>query len=123
MDSSRQCTAKSRSGKRCRKAAMKQQRVCGTHGGRAPQSIAAARRRLAALADPAAKRLGAAILEGADPVAIRAAASVLDRVGLGRHQRVELEDTSGPQRVEFVIVDPAPDGGPKESQSQGDTTP
>lgn len=46
MDDSRRCTGiSSRSGKRCKKAAIKGGTVCATHGGAAPQVRAAAERR------------------------------------------------------------------------------
>ena len=43
----RRCTARSgRTGERCKKAAIKGATVCGTHGGKAPQVKAAAKRRI-----------------------------------------------------------------------------
>ena len=49
-DETPQCTAtSSRSGKRCRRQPIKGGTVCATHGGRAPQVVAAAQRRLVAM--------------------------------------------------------------------------
>lgn len=42
----RQCTAIKRSGDRCKRSAIKGGTVCSTHGGKAPQVLAAAQRRL-----------------------------------------------------------------------------
>jgi len=48
-----QCTAHNRQGKQCGRAAIKGSNICYKHGGNAPQVIAAARRRLLAMVDPA----------------------------------------------------------------------
>lgn len=69
------------------------QRICGAHGGRSPQAKAAARLRLAALADPAIAVL-AYELEHAEESRDRQAAanSILDRAGYGRSQHFTTED-------------------------------
>jgi hypothetical protein len=59
MDDSRRCTAKTRTGNRCKKAAMLGATVCGTHGGRASQVKAAAARNVEqAAAEKAVAKLG-----------------------------------------------------------------
>lgn len=71
MDEARRCKAKSkRSGSRCKKAALKGGKVCRTHGGVAPQTKAAAKRRQeeeAALA--VASRMVARAGISSDPIA------------------------------------------------------
>ena len=68
------------------------QQVCGTHGGRAPQAKAAARRRLDEAADRMAKRL-LAFAEREDVpayVALAATESALDRAGIVQPTKVEV---------------------------------
>jgi L-2-hydroxyglutarate oxidase LhgO len=59
----RRCTATSkRSGKRCKQAAIKGGTVCSTHGGKAPQVVAVARRRLEVIhAGEQLRQLGIAV--------------------------------------------------------------
>jgi hypothetical protein len=53
----RQCTATSRSGERCQRQPIPGGTVCSAHGGRAPQTIAAAKLRLLEGVEPAIARL------------------------------------------------------------------
>jgi hypothetical protein len=101
----RQCTAKSkRTGERCRQFAMENQNVCRAHGGKAPQSLAAAKRRLAEAADPAAARLVAEMSTGDRSFdRIKAAAAVLDRAGITRPDAVELAEAEK-QRLQLVVA-------------------
>lgn len=68
----------------CALYAMHGQRVCLRHGGRAPQVLAAAERRLTAAALPALKRMIDLSQQSSHiPVAQRATADLLDRAGIG----------------------------------------
>lgn len=90
-----QCTAhSSRTGERCRKAALLGSNVCGTHGGRAPQVMAAARMRILAMVNPALHEL-LRLLQKAetDSVKLQAARDILDRAGLAGKQ---IHEFSGP---------------------------
>jgi hypothetical protein len=79
-----QCKAHARSGAQCGKPAEPGARVCRFHGGRAPQVLAAARRRLLMAADPATARLIEIALSKRtkDCDAIVAIREVLNRSGL-----------------------------------------
>jgi hypothetical protein len=97
----RQCIATNRAGERC-KHSMLGQNVCSLHGGKAPQSLQAARERLFAMTEPALDALLRALTAAPpcphcgrsdadrDPVVIRAAQVVLDRAGLGPHATMEI---------------------------------
>ena len=87
------CQAQSKqSGNRCKRNAIPGGTVCSMHGGRAPAVIAAAKVRLAALVEPAIKRLEKIIKTGKhDPSAVSAAKDVLDRAGLKPADRLQLE--------------------------------
>lgn len=107
------CRAKSKqSGQRCGQRVVPGLTVCRFHGGSAPQTLAAARRRLAEAAIPAASvliREAASADKSGDR--IRAAAEVLDRAGLGRHATLstttaELDDGQV-ARVERLVSDGA----------------
>ena len=87
----RRCKAHKSNGQRCQKAAIVGARVCRTHGGGAPQVIAAARARLANAADAMASNLvGLAKTAESEAVRVRATEGVLDRVGIGRTTEVEV---------------------------------
>lgn len=101
----RRCSAHRRNGAQCAKVAMEAQTVCGTHGGRAPQAKAKARRRI----DEAADRMAARLLGFAENenvpayVALQAVESALDRAGLSAKTAVEL--TVGRDPWEEVMGD------------------
>src|SRR4029079_2763634 len=80
--SARRCTAKARSGKRCRRAPIPGGRVCHMHGGAAPQVASSARERLALMGDPALGSLMRALRCRDMGAAVRAARDVLDRNGM-----------------------------------------
>ena len=81
MDDTRRCHAKKKNGERCKKAAILGGRVCGTHGGSAPQVRNAARRRLMEAADPAAARLVELLDSDDERIRLGAAKDLLDRAG------------------------------------------
>lgn len=93
------CTARSsRTGERCKRAAMLGGNVCRSHGGNAPQVKAKAQRRLQQAADALVQRLLGMALDGDTPdhVALAAIRDALDRAGLGARQAVEVELTKAP---------------------------
>jgi len=112
------CSAKSKtSGDRCGKRALFAQRVCRTHGGKAPQAINAARNRLSFAADEAARALtemSGPVMEGEkcamcgrgqirdENVRTKASIAVLDRVGIGSSSKVTVEVTPDTQWLEYL---------------------
>ena len=67
--------------------------MCNLHGGKAPQVMAAAKIRLAALVDPAITRLEKVIKESKhDPSTVSAAKDILDRAGLKPKDVLKIED-------------------------------
>ncbi|QHB37222.1 hypothetical protein QDA03_gp19 [Microbacterium phage Terij] len=89
----RQCTAKTRSGGRCRNAPIEGGTVCRMHGGSAPQVKRRAALRLLELVDPAVATLAremATASKSADRQ--RAANSILDRAGMVRRDSPAKED-------------------------------
>lgn len=75
-----QCRAKISKGTRqCKKMAIDGGFVCFKHGGKAPQVMAAAKRRLLEMVNPALTRLEKVITNGEDGPAVRASLGVIDR--------------------------------------------
>lgn len=92
----RRCKGHLKNGEQCHKPAIRGAAVCRTHGGAAPQVIAAARARLANAADSMASNLvGLAKTAESEAVRVRATEGVLDRVGIGRTTEVQV----GPTKV------------------------
>jgi hypothetical protein len=87
-----QCKASRRDGERCTQWAMKGTTVCKMHGGKAPQTVQAARARLLAAADPLmAELIALAHNEKLEPsTRLRAIQDALDRAGLGARQAVDV---------------------------------
>ena len=101
---SRRCTAKNRSGERCRKSPLRYQAVCEMHGGRAPQNLAAAKTRMMEALEPAVETLHR-IFE--DPFAgynekLKATKMVLNRSGLGPVINIK---AAGPSEIETELYD------------------
>lgn len=97
-DHPRRCKAMLTSGeRRCKNMALKGQRVCRFHGGGAPQNLAAAKRRLAALAEPAIGALERAMHKAENaglelhPQVIKLALKILDRTGFGPGVKIEVD--------------------------------
>ncbi|OPX12843.1 hypothetical protein [Mycobacterium sp. AT1] len=86
------------SGERCCKAAMKGQRVCGSHGGKAKKSIEAAKRRIAESADPAAAQLVKLAFDKRETaeIRLRATLQLLDRAGLNARTAIDIEVSQTP---------------------------
>ena len=91
----RQCTASNRVGIRCMKSAMMGQQICHIHGGKAPQNLRAARKRMLEMADGAMVALQDALDNGDIKESTNAARIVLDRSGLGPTSTVDLVEKRG----------------------------
>lgn len=82
------CKAHLKSGKPCSAWAIKGGTVCRTHGGSAPQVIASAKMRLAALVSPAITELTRLMKTSKlDPVRLGCVKDILDRTG---HKAVDV---------------------------------
>lgn len=93
MDDSRRCQAhSSRTGERCKKAAVLGTTVCATHGASAGQVKAAARRRLAELIDPAIDALHRAAESKDMRAVVQAARAILDRAGVPATTALEIDE-------------------------------
>lgn len=103
----RRCSAHRTNGQPCKGWAMLGQNVCSKHGGSAPQSVDAAKRRLLAAADPLmADLIALARNEKLDPsVRLRAIADALDRAGLSAKQSVELTLAPWQEAIHDLIGD------------------
>lgn len=74
------------------------QKVCAHHGGRAKQSVQAARRRMMEQADPAVRQLQKIAFDDTAPIETRlkATLAIIDRTGLGPRSSVDVELTARP---------------------------
>jgi hypothetical protein len=98
LGESRRCTATSKTtGQPCGAYAIHGGFVCGYHGGKAPQTVAAAKRRLVEMVDASLRYINRALEtdETCDPVAMKAAQLVLDRAGL--HPTLALRAETQPE--------------------------
>lgn len=102
-DNPNRCTATSKvHGGQCKRLANRGSNVCRYHGGAAPQVKEAARRRLAAMVDPALgvlqlamtrrQQIGKSKTRVPDKIALEAARDVLDRAGYQADSQVRLPE-------------------------------
>jgi len=80
------------------------QKVCGTHGGRARQSMMAAKRRLMEQADPAVKKLTEIAYDATNPVETRlkATLAIIDRSVGGAKTELEISAKPVDQIIERI---------------------
>lgn len=99
----RRCKAHRKNGNRCQRAAINGANVCPTHGGRAPQVQAAARRRLAEATDHMARELLKMAVDPNvnDAVKLKAMTEALDRGGVTTKSTATVEITAKPYEEIF----------------------
>ncbi|AWG64793.1 hypothetical protein DDT46_13980 [Mycobacteroides abscessus] len=103
----RRCKAHRKNGNRCQRAAINGANVCPTHGGRAPQVQAAARRRLAEATDHMARELLKMAVDPNvnDAVKLKAMTEALDRGGVTTKSVATVEITAKPYEEVFDSVE------------------
>jgi hypothetical protein len=101
----RQCVATNRMGIRCGKSAMMGQKICHMHGGKAPNNLRAAKKRMLEMADGAMIALQDALDHGDHRESVGAARIVLDRCGLGPSSTVDINDKSGSSYSQMSSVE------------------
>ena len=102
------CKAHRKNGDQCRRPPIRGGTVCATHGGSAPQTVAAARRRLLAAADPLmANLIKIATSSDDEALRLRATMDALTRAGLTERTTVQVEVTHAFDEVLAGIVDDA----------------
>lgn len=79
-------------GEQCKRPALFGLSVCSSHNARAPQTLNAAKRRLAQLMVPAIDALEQALQHGDWPVVAKVALGILDRGGLGPKATLSVEE-------------------------------
>ena len=88
----RQCVARNRQGERCKRAPIPGGAVCNLHGGKAPQVIANAKLRLAAMVDPAIGVLDTLLRKSkVDAVRLAAVKDILDRNGFKPKDELDVD--------------------------------
>ena len=91
-ETSMQCKATNRQGKRCGRHAIAGGFVCNLHGGNAPQVKAKAQLRLMALVDPSITRLNEIITKSKHhPSVVSACKDILDRAGFRPADKLQLQ--------------------------------
>jgi hypothetical protein len=102
---SQRCGAHRQDGSPCGAWAIHGARVCGMHGGRAPQVRLAAEERIRALVQPSLDRIQRTIDDDANPqLALTAARDILDRAGYKAAEKLE---TSGDTTIRVQYADVA----------------
>jgi hypothetical protein len=101
----RQCVATNRMSLRCGKSAMMGQTICHMHGGKAPQNIRAAKKRMLEMADGAMVALQDALDHGDHKESTTAARIVLDRAGLGPSSTLDLNEKSGSSYAQMTSAE------------------
>jgi len=100
------CKAHNRAGKICGQWAMRGQRVCQFHGGKAPQALASAEERMRSYVHPSLTRLLQLIRHADnDATSLNAIKYVLDYAGF---KAVDKVTTDGRQVIEVEYVGRAP---------------
>ncbi|AWG65279.1 hypothetical protein DDT46_16745 [Mycobacteroides abscessus] len=117
----RRCKAHRKNGNRCQRAAINGANVCPTHGGRAPQVQAAARRRLAEATDHMARELLKMAVDPNvnDAVKLKAMTEALDRGGVTTKSVATVEITAKPYEEVFDSVEIATGSRADYRRSQG----
>jgi hypothetical protein len=108
----RRCKAHRKNGDRCKRLSLVGQRVCSHHGGKAKQSLLAARQRLMENADPAVKQLAEIAYDDKQSAEIRlkATLALIDRAGLTPKTALEIE-IGPPKPYETIFESIEMEGG------------
>lgn len=105
------CSARRKNGTPCKNPPILGGNVCRMHGGSAPQTRAAANRRLLAMVVPALVRLDAIMRKAdtSDADRLRAIAEILNRAGFSGKTEIELTVAPWQAIIDDIVMD-VPDG-------------